>query len=567
MPESRVQKASFSAFARQVVRATVLLLFRLVYRVRVVGRENLPPDSAALLIANHVTYIDAILIGAEAGRRWIRFVIFREFLDKPVIGTLLRFFLAVPVSPSRAKEALKITTQVLRRGDLVCVFPEGQLTRHGLLNPLKRGFEIMARGASVPVVPIWLDNVWGSIFSFERQRFFGKRPRHLPYHVGVYFGQPIAPAQASAESCTSALRALSAQALNDRPELRSSLDFEIIAALRKRPRHACFIDGRNVWSCGKVLATALSLAARWKNLPGRVVRVVMPAGVEAALTNIALVIAGKIPLNARAGNTLVAKPGSNERALAAMAVAESQASRLRFIDGLPGSFAQPVIDLAEFQRVLATANPIALGMQRLLAWWPTDWFVQRVPGEGACVALETSAFTHRSLLAQILQLTGTSFLAGKDALLTSEPLHTAAGSVLGLWYPILIGIPIAFHPPPSGFPSVVALGEPPPGLTPAFTLNPGLNCLALDHLPAVITISQPDPPIVTSTSNPQSGAKAGTLGRLLSGFATAFDEHGELMVGGPAVPNRYDSFVPTGLRAHFDEDDMLVSDDARPTNT
>lgn len=521
---SRAEESGFGWFVRHVLRLVVFAALKVIYRIRVVGRENLPLDEAAMLVSNHVSFIDAILIGAAAARRWVRFVIYREFLEGPIIGRFVRFFDAVPVSSTRAKEAMKTTINALKQGDVVCIFPEGQLTRHGLLNPLRRGFELIARGANSIVIPVWLDDVWGSIFSFERRRFFAKRPRYLPYHLSVYFGEAIPAVEATTAGLELALRELSTRALGERVELRSSLAFELLAALRKKPRHACLIDGGRVWLRRDVLAVAAQLAGRWKHLREKVVPVDLPLGAEAALANIALALAGKVPFNAR----------------------EASAS------------AGFVVDSAAFANAIAALTPVALAARRLAARWPCDWFQQRLPADGAAVMLAEASFTHRSLLAQIDQISATNLLTEDDVLVTREPLHTAAGSLLGLWYPLLRCVPIAFQAPPNEPSARIYLGQGPADSAGDFVLRAGVNFLAVESIPAVITISQPDPPLVRSTSNPQLGGKRGTLGRLLPGFVPAIDADGQLLVRGAAVPDNDAKSAPTGVRGHFDSDGMFV---------
>jgi acyl-[acyl-carrier-protein]-phospholipid O-acyltransferase/long-chain-fatty-acid--[acyl-carrier-protein] ligase len=105
----------------------------------------------------------------------------------------------VPISPTRAKDAIRLVSEALESGHVVCLFPEGELTRTGTMQEIKKGFELMARRAGTPVVPMWIDGAWGSVFSFERGRFFKKVPYHLPYPLTVVVAPPLAASEATAE--------------------------------------------------------------------------------------------------------------------------------------------------------------------------------------------------------------------------------------------------------------------------------------------------------------------------------------------------------------------------------
>src|SRR5207237_8104214 len=115
----------------------------------------------------------------------------------------LRTMKAVPISendpPKEILRSLMMARQALEAGDLVCLFAEGQISRTGNLLEFKRGFEVIVKGMDVPVIPVNLDRVWGSIFSFEHGKVIFKMPRQIPYPVTVAFGKPLKPPVTSSE--------------------------------------------------------------------------------------------------------------------------------------------------------------------------------------------------------------------------------------------------------------------------------------------------------------------------------------------------------------------------------
>lgn len=199
----------------ELLRVLILPLVRLIYRLRVVGSANIPENGGVLLLPNHVTWADAFFVSAACSRP-VRFVMFDGFMQTRGVGWFARLFATVPISPNRAKDAIRLVGEALEAGDVVCLFAEGELTRTGCLQEIKRGFELMARKSGSPLVPVWLDGAWGSVFSFERGRFFRKIPYQLPYPLTVVIGPPIDSRHASVDLLRDALQRASAEALKQR---------------------------------------------------------------------------------------------------------------------------------------------------------------------------------------------------------------------------------------------------------------------------------------------------------------------------------------------------------------
>jgi acyl-[acyl-carrier-protein]-phospholipid O-acyltransferase/long-chain-fatty-acid--[acyl-carrier-protein] ligase len=114
------------------------------------------------------------------------------FMASKVIRFSVKIFGAVPIRRDQPLEAIRKTIEALEGGHVVVLFPEGQLTRTGGLSELERGFELIARKVKCPILPLWVDGSWGSIFSFERGRFFRKIPHSVPYGLSIAVGEEIA---------------------------------------------------------------------------------------------------------------------------------------------------------------------------------------------------------------------------------------------------------------------------------------------------------------------------------------------------------------------------------------
>lgn len=172
------------------------ILVHTFYKVNIKGLENLPKKEGALLICNHVSYVDAQLILAATDRS-VRYLMYRPIYENKIINYFAKAMRAVPVEAGGDKqkniESLKLASKAIDDNHLVCIFAEGQISRDGELNPFKRGLEIIMDGTETDkkIIPVAIKQLYGSIFSFEGGKFFFKKPKKVPYPVEVIFGNPL----------------------------------------------------------------------------------------------------------------------------------------------------------------------------------------------------------------------------------------------------------------------------------------------------------------------------------------------------------------------------------------
>lgn len=154
------------------MRFIIWMLIHSIYHVRKHGLDNIPDEGAALLVCNHVSYVDALII-AGCVRRPIRFVMYYKIYNLPVLNFVFRTAGAIPVAGKHEdaelmEKAFTEIEQALKEGDLVCVFPEGKLTNNGKMNKFRPGVERILQTTPVPVIPMALNGLWGSVFSRQR---------------------------------------------------------------------------------------------------------------------------------------------------------------------------------------------------------------------------------------------------------------------------------------------------------------------------------------------------------------------------------------------------------------
>lgn len=288
-----------------LVRLPLWILRHTLYRVRVHGVEHVPATGAALIVSNHVSHIDALVILA-AQRRQIRFLAWAPFLGVPLLRWILRLGRVIPIAgsagPRAIIQALRLASDALAQGEVVCIFAEGGITRTGFLLPFQRGLEQILKRTPAPIIPVCLDHIWGSIFSYQGRRFFWKLPQRVPYEVHVSFGAPL-PAAATAIEVHQAIKRLSADSAMRRARERPPVHRRFVRMAVRHPLRSCLIDPNNaarpMLKYGEALAGAKILTAMLRPLlrDDAMVGLWLPSSGGGALANIVVAFLGKTSVN------------------------------------------------------------------------------------------------------------------------------------------------------------------------------------------------------------------------------------------------------------------------------
>src|SRR5262245_6721062 len=230
-----------------LVRIPVWILCHTLYRVRVIGREHVPRTGPALFVCNHVSYLDFIFLLAGQ-RRYVHFVIFAGWTRKFGLRHLLKWAGVIPIDKSAGPRAivqsLRAAGEALKRGEVVCIFAEGRFTRTGFLLPFHRGFEQIVKHCPAPIVPVCLEQVWGSIFSYWGGKLIWKWRQDIPYPGQVAFREPRSPTAAAAD-VRSAVQKLAADCTVARTERCRPVHREFVRAAARRPLRPCVIEPAN----------------------------------------------------------------------------------------------------------------------------------------------------------------------------------------------------------------------------------------------------------------------------------------------------------------------------------
>jgi acyl-[acyl-carrier-protein]-phospholipid O-acyltransferase/long-chain-fatty-acid--[acyl-carrier-protein] ligase len=431
----------------------VEMFVRIIYRVHGHGTERLPAGGF-LLLPNHITWIDAIVLQLACPRP-VRFMVFEPIYKQPALNWIFRIFNAIPISPKHAKDAIRKAAERIKAGDVVCIFPEGELTRSGTLLKLQRGFEIIARESGAPVVPVWMDQLWGSVFSFHGGKYFRKLPRRVPYPVTVVFGEPVPAEKATVALLRERLLILGEWAYQQRPILRGHLAEACLRGLKRRQFDPAVTDGmdKSVTSRGTLLAASIALSRYLKTeCKSRRVAVVLPPGRAAVIANAALTLAGKVPVNLN----FTAGRASVEAAIRIAGITEVITAG-PVIKRLP-EFPWPERTMRMEEIVPPLKKKIALWRALVFLPWRILAAWLQLPSVGdreEAVILFTSGsagepkgvvLSHRNLLGNVSQFSSMLDLNREDAVLGCLPFFHSFGCTVTLWYPLIEGIRLVTYP-------------------------------------------------------------------------------------------------------------------------
>lgn len=442
-----------------LIRFSLWLFTHTIYRIRIVGQEHVPFRGPALLVANHLSHVDGLLIGACI-QRFVRFMIYRPYYEFKLLHWLFRLMKAIPVSGRNRREvveSIERAREELRQGHVVCIFAEGAISRTGNLLGFKRGVEKIVEGLDVPVIPVHLDRLWGSIFSFEKGRFFYKWPRRIPYPVTVSFDSPL-PSTTKAWEARQAIMELGSQAIQYRRTSRDLLHLRFIRTAKRRWFSFAMADstGKEL-TYGKALIGS-QLLARWlrrERAGEAMIGVILPASVAGALANIGVLLAGKIPvnLNFTAGReamaTAVGQCGIRTVLTSKLFLAKAKIEpieRMIFLEELMRQF-------SSFQKAMTAAAGMLLPARLIQILWGGG---ERNPGSLATVIFSSGStgvpkgvmLSHHNILSNVEGLSQVFWVTNRDRIMGVLPFFHSFGFTGTLWFPLIAGFGVVYHANP-----------------------------------------------------------------------------------------------------------------------
>lgn len=440
--------------ARTLFRSLVAVF----YRFRLSGLENIPAEGGALVVCNHVSWLDALVLMAYSPRP-LRMLAYANYVSTGLAGFLARRSNTIMITPGRPKaviESLRNARQALRDGDLIGIFPEGGITRTGHLQEFQSGVLSILKDTGCPVIPAYLGGFWGSVFSYFGGKFFWKIPQRVPYPISLRFGKPIYDVK-DVGTLRQAVAELGVEAMNATKNDELIPPRAMLRMCRGAMRRSKMADttGLDLTGSGLLLRSLIFRRLLRREILGpdeKFVGVLMPPSVGGAVANAALSLDHRVAVNL---NYTVSSSVMNH-CIAECGITHVLTSR-RVMERFSFDLKAKLIYLEDFKdrvrrsdKLLSAAAtwllpiPILERMLGLTKIKPDD-LLTIIFTSGSTGTPKGVMLSHHNVGANIRSFQQVVFLQNKDVLVGILPFFHSFGYTVGLWTPLMLAPKVVYH--------------------------------------------------------------------------------------------------------------------------
>jgi acyl-[acyl-carrier-protein]-phospholipid O-acyltransferase/long-chain-fatty-acid--[acyl-carrier-protein] ligase len=453
-----------SRLPQSLVRFVVARIIAVRYRLEVIGLRNMPAEGGVLMLGNHISWIDWAMV-QMASPRPVRFVMYRGIYERWYLRWFLDFFGVVPISGAQSKKALETIADLVNQGEVVCLFPEGAISRNGQLGEFKKGFELAAERVDEGVIlPFYLRGLWGTAFSYASAKLKQGRGGGRARDVVVAFG-PTLPMDAAAERVKQAVFELSVSSWQAHTRVLPTLAEAWLRAARRRMGELCVADSVGTSLSNRRFVTAVLLFARRIRRMGRDqnLAVLMPASSAGAIANMAVLLTGKTVVNLNYTASREALRAGIERAGIRNVVTSSRFLKKledRGIDFTGVFDGVKVHHMEDIRTQIGKAE--SLLMLVLAGLLPVPWVLRLFghrarPDDTAAILFSSGSegtpkgveLTQRNIMANVRQTSDVLNTESGDVVMANLPLFHAFGLTVTTLMPLVEGLPMVCHPDPT----------------------------------------------------------------------------------------------------------------------
>ncbi len=451
---------------QSLVRLVLGALVSGLYKVNVQGLKNMPEDGGVLLLGNHISWVDWAIVQI-ASPRPVHFVMLKNIYDRWYLNWFFRLFGTIPIAPgSGSGKSLQQVSGLLNKGHVVCLFPEGSISRNGHLGEFRRGYERACAEANqhVVILPFYLRGLWGSQFSRSSRKLKSIRSHLLGMHIIVAFGKPL-PRDIKADVLKRRVLDLSISSWQEYVNTLPSLPHAWIETVKRLGNDMMIVDSSGTMlSANQSLARGIAFSRRIrKNSSQLNIGLILPTGIDAILANMATLLCGKTAVNL---NYTV----SDELIRAAIEEAEIRTvyTTKSFLEKLEkkGTHLTPV--LAGIRVVCLDELNLGIGkterlstltaVRLLPAWGLKRLYCHPVDANSAAAILFTGSpdgptngvmLSHRNIMANLKQVSDVLNTQEQDVIMASLPMFHPFGLTVTQFMPLIEGLPIVYHDEPT----------------------------------------------------------------------------------------------------------------------
>lgn len=455
---------TFHQFAKPLARLLLKLIVATRYRITTLGIEHIPEKGSVLMLGNHISWIDWAIL-AIASPRQVRFVMHRHLYSQWYMKWFLDLFGVIPIAGGHSKEALNQINQVLKKGEVVCLFPEGSISRNGQLAEFKAGFERTVKEVEGVIIPFYLHGLWGNRFSRSDHKLKADHKTSSRHKITVAFGE-AQPINSRAETIKQQVFDLSIDAWNHTAQSYEPIPLAWLRRVKRQGRKLSLVDVASSaeWSGHKTLTAVLALSTQIRKLSSEQnVGLLLPTSAAGIASNMAALLVGKTVVNLNYTANINALISAIDKA----EIRNIYSSR-RFMQKLQ----ERGVDLSELQNHATihyledwknqisslTKLKVLLASLLLPARLIYTLFGNKVSAQQTAAILFSSGsegapkgveLSHINLRANIAQVAHVLDNQMDDRVLSSLPLFHAFGLTATSLMPLIQGLPAICHPDPT----------------------------------------------------------------------------------------------------------------------
>jgi acyl-[acyl-carrier-protein]-phospholipid O-acyltransferase/long-chain-fatty-acid--[acyl-carrier-protein] ligase len=448
---------------QSLVRFLVRAVIGRRYSLNVIGFKNIPETGGVLLLGNHISWIDWAIVQI-ASPRPVRFVMERSIYQRWYLKWFFDIFGVIPISSAASRSALEAITELLNKGEVVCLFPEGTISRSGQLAEFQRGYEMAAANAEGVILPFYMRGLWGSWFSRSSEKLKSLRSNGITHDIIVAFGEPL-PMQTTAADLKRKVFDLSISTWQIYTRELPTLHYAWLDTVKRMKSGISVVDtvGKPITYQQFAAATINFSRLIRKNSPEQNIAIMLPTSSAGIIANMATLLCGKTVVNLNFT--------ASKEALSA-ALKKANINSIYTSEKFLKKLEKKGIDLGEIcssvnvyymedlhAQISRTSLVTTLLIVKLLPQFVLRaLYCKKVDLESPAAILFSSGsegepkgvmLSHRNIMANLKQISDVLNTEDTDVAMGSLPLFHAFGLTVTTFMPLIEGIPVICHPDPT----------------------------------------------------------------------------------------------------------------------